>query len=148
MVTTEVAFSRSTWEHSRLFKEGLYELGRRMPMELVRLYVYEGARSPRVHISCYHRIDELRRLRTQAILAEMDAIEAQAESWLAEHPVEAARIAAAEGRTVATPAMLLGTAVVNGTSNVLSFTADTYAIAPNLRIYELFSWYNAGEPYA
>lgn len=148
MVTTEVAFSRTTWELSRTFKDELYELGRRMPMELVRLYVYEGARSPRVHTSCYDRIDELRRLRTRAILREMDAIEAQAEAWLAAHPTEAARIAANEGRTVATPAMLLGSAVVNGTSNALSFTADTYAIAPNLRIYELFSWYTGSEPYA
>ena len=147
MVTTEVAFARSTWEHSRTFKQGLYELGTRMPMELVRLYVYDGLRSPRVHTSCYNRIDELRELRRQAILAEMGAVEAQAERWLRDHPNEADRIAANAGRTVATPAMLLGTAVVNGTSNALGFAPGTYAISPSLRVYELFSWYAEGESY-
>ena len=148
MVTTEVGFSHSTWEHSRTFNRGLYELGTRMPMELVRLYVFDGLRSPRVHTSCYNRIDELRELRRKAILAEMGSIEAQAERWLRDHPAEAARIAANEGRTVATPAMLLGTAVVNGTSNALGFAPGTYAISPSLRVYELFTWYTEGESYA
>ena len=147
MVTTEVAFSRSTWEHSRTFKQGLYELSRRMPMELVRLYVFDGLRSPRVHTTFYSRIDELRRLRSHAILGEMDVIEAQAERWLRDHPSQAAQIAANEGRTVATPKMLLGSEVVNGTSNALGFTPETYAISPSLRIYELFTWYTEGESY-
>ena len=145
MVTTEVAFARSTWRLARTFQEGLTELSRLMPMELVRLYVFEGVRTPRVHTSCYDRIDDLRRLRTRALLQEMDHVEAQAELWLEDHPAEAARIAANEGRTVATPAMLLGSDVVHGTSNALGFTADTYGIAPSLRVYELFMWYAEGE---
>lgn len=83
-----------------------------------------GARAPlrdrgRAHATgCafdyYDRIDELRALRREALLAEMRHVEAQAECWLEEHPDEAARIAAEHRRTQATPEMLLGTAVVNG----------------------------------
>ena len=38
-----------------------------MPMELVRLYVTEGVRTPRVRIDYYDRIDELRALINRAI---------------------------------------------------------------------------------
>lgn len=145
MITTEVAFARSTWEQARAFNEGLYELSRRMPMELVRLYVLEGTRSPRVHTSCYNYIDDLSRLRTRAILQEMGSVEAQAELWLEEHPDDACALAAKEGRTVATAEMLLGTHVMDGTSNAAGFSAETYGIAPSLRVYELFSWHSPGE---
>ena len=94
MITTEVAFSRSTWRKSKEFSTALHDLAQRMPMELVRLYVTEGVRTPRVRIDYYDRIDELRELRREALLAEMRHVEAQAESWLEEHPDEAARIAA------------------------------------------------------
>ena len=114
-------------------------------MELVRLYVTEGVRTPRVRIDYYDRIDELRELRREALLAEMRHVEAQAESWLEEHPDEAARIAAEYRRTQATPEMLLGTAVVNGESPAFGFSPDTYLIAPSLRVYELFMWYDENE---
>lgn len=107
MITTEVAFARSTWLKSKEFSAGLHDLAQRMPMELVRLYVTEGVRTPRVRIDYYDRIDELRELRREALLAEMRHVEAQAESWLEEHPDEAARIAAEYRRTQATPEMLL-----------------------------------------
>ena len=94
MITTEVAFARSTWRKSKEFSAGLHDLAQRMPMELVRLYVTEGVRTPRVRIDYYDRIDELRELRREALLAEMRHVETQAESWLEEHPDEAARIAA------------------------------------------------------
>ena len=94
MITTEVAFARSTWRKSKEFSAGLHDLAQRMPMELVRLYVTEGVRTPRVRIDYYDRIDELRALRREALLAEMRHVEAQAECWLEEHPDEAARIAA------------------------------------------------------
>ena len=116
MITTEVAFARSTWLKSKEFSAGLHDLAQRMPMELVRLYVTEGVRTPRVRIDYYDRIDELRALRREALLAEMRHVEAQAECWLEEHPDEAARIAAEHRRTQATPEMLFGTAVVNGDS--------------------------------
>ena len=90
MITTEVAFSRSTWRKSKEFSTALHDLAQRMPMELVRLYVTEGVRTPRVRIDYYDRIDELRELRREALLAEMRHVEAQAESWLEEHPDEAA----------------------------------------------------------
>ena len=92
MITTEVAFARSTWRKSKEFSAGLHDLAQRMPMELVRLYVTEGVRTPRVRIDYYDRIDELRALRREALLAEMRHVEAQAECWLEEHPDEAARI--------------------------------------------------------
>lgn len=82
MITTEVAFSRSTWRKSKEFSTALHDLAQRMPMELVRLYVTEGVRTPRVRIDYYDRIDELRELRREALLAEMRHVEAQAESWL------------------------------------------------------------------
>lgn len=145
MVTTEVAFARSTWRKSREFSDGLHELAQRMPMELVRLYVTEGVRTPRVRTDYYDRIDELRELRRQALLGEMPSVEAQAEIWLDEHPADATRIAAESGRTQATPEMLLGTQVVNGTSPAFGFTPETYAIAPSLRVYELFIWYDESE---
>ena len=50
MITTEVAFARSTWRKSKEFSAGLHDLAQRMPMELVRLYVTEGVRTPRVRI--------------------------------------------------------------------------------------------------
>ena len=131
MITTEVAFARSTWLKSKEFSAGLHDLAQRMPMELVRLYVTEGVRKPR--------------LRREALLAEMRHVEAQAESWLEEHPDEAARIAAEYRRTQATPEMLLGTAVVNGESPAFGFPPDTYLIAPSLRVYELFMWYDENE---
>ena len=98
MITTEVAFARSTWRKSKEFSAGLHDLAQRMPMELVRLYVTEGVRTPRVRIDYYDRIDELRELRREALLAEMRRVETQAESWLEEHPDEAARIAAEHRR--------------------------------------------------
>ena len=98
MITTEVAFARSTWRKSKEFSAGLHDLAQRMPMELVRLYVTEGVRTPRVRIDYYDRIDELRALRREALLAEMRHVEAQAECWLEEHPDEAARIAAEHRR--------------------------------------------------
>ena len=58
---------------------------------------------------------------------------------------EAARIAAEYRRTQATPEMLLGTAVVNGESPAFGFPPDTYLIAPSLRVYELFMWYDENE---
>ena len=112
MITTEVAFARSTWRKSKEFSAGLHDLAQRMPMELVRLYVTEGVRTPRVRIDYYDRIDELRALRREALLAEMRHVEAQAECWLEEHPDEAARI------------------------------------APSLRVYELFMWYDENERWA
>lgn len=121
MITTEVAFARSTWRKSKEFSAGLHDLAQRMPMELVRLYVTEGVRTPRVRIDYYDRIDELRALRREALLAEMRHVEAQAECWLEEHPDEAARIAADYRRTQATPEMLLGTAVINGDSPAFGF---------------------------
>ena len=75
----------------------------------------------------------------------MRHVEAQAECWLEEHPDEAARIAAEHRRTQATPEMLLGTAVVNGESPAFGFTPETYLIAPSLRVYELFMWYDENE---
>ena len=153
MITTEVAFARSTWRKSKEFSAGLHDLAQRMPMELVRLYVTEGVRTPRVRIDYYDRIDELRALRREALLAEMRHVEAQAECWLEEHPDEAARIAAEchppprppPRRTQATPEMLLGTAVVNGDSPAFGFTPETYLIAPSLRVYELFMWCDENE---
>ena len=53
------------------FSAGLHDLAQRMPMELVRLYVTEGVRTPRVRIDYYDRIDELRALRREALLAEI-----------------------------------------------------------------------------
>ena len=47
--------------------------------------------------------------------------------------------------TQATPEMLLGTAVVNGESPAFGFPPDTYLIAPSLRVYELFMWYDENE---
>ena len=73
MITTEVAFARSTWRKSKEFSAGLHDLAQRMPMELVRLYVTEGVRTPRVRIDYYDRIDELRALRREALLAEREA---------------------------------------------------------------------------
>ena len=148
MITTEVAFSRSTWRKSKEFSTALHDLAQRMPMELVRLYVTEGVRTPRVRIDYYDRIDELRALRREALLAEMRHVEAQAESWLEEHPDEAARIAAEHRRTQATPEMLLGTAVINGDSPAFGFPPETYLIAPSLRAYELFMWYDENERWA
>ena len=148
MITTEVAFARSTWRKSKEFSAGLHDLAQRMPMELVRLYVTEGVRTPRVRIDYYDRIDELRALRREALLAEMRHVEAQAECWLEEHPDEAARIAADYRRTQATPEMLLGTAVTNGDSPAFGFPPETYLIAPSLRVYELFMWYDENERWA
>lgn len=148
MTTTEVAFARSTWRKSREFNAALHDLAQRMPMELVRLYVSEGVRTPRVRTDYYDRIDELHELRRQALLGEMPSVEAQAEMWLREHPAESARIAAESGRTQATPEMLLGTAVVNGTSAAFGFTPETYVMAPSLRVYELFIWYDESERWA
>ena len=65
MITTEVAFARSTWCKSKEFSAGLHDLAQRMPMELVRLYVTEGVRTPRVRMDYYDRIDELRALRRE-----------------------------------------------------------------------------------
>ena len=124
MITTEVAFARSTWRKSKEFSAGLHDLAQRMPMELVRLYVTEGVRTPRVRIDYYDRIDELRALRREALLAEMRHVEAQAECWLEEHPV------------------------VNGDSPAFGFTPETYLIAPSLRVYELFMWYDENERWA
>ena len=75
----------------------------------------------------------------------MPHIEAQAEIWLDEHPAEAARIAAENGLTEANAEMLLGTAVMNGTSPAFGFTPETYLMAPSLRVYELFIWYDESE---
>jgi len=145
MITTEVAFARSTWRKSREFSAAFHDLAQRMPMELVRLYVTEGVRTPRVRTDYYDRIDELRALRQEALLGEMPHIEAQAEIWLDEHPAEAARIAAENGLTEANAEMLLGTAVMNGTSPAFGFTPETYLMAPSLRVYELFIWYDESE---
>ena len=145
MVTTEVAFARSTWRKSREFNAGVRDLARLMPMELVRLYVTEGTRTPRVPLTCYDRIDELRTLRREALLGEMPSVEAQAQIWLDEHPAEAARMAAKHRRSTATPDMLLGTAVMNGESPAAGFSPETYLIAPSLRVYELFMWYDESE---
>ena len=145
MVTTEVAFARSTWRKSREFNAGVRDLARLMPMELVRLYVTEGTRTPRVPLTCYDRIDELRALRREALLGEMPYVEAQAEMWLEEHPAEAARIAADCRRSQATAEMLLGTSVMNGTSPAFGFSPETYIMAPSLRVYELFMWYDESE---
>ena len=71
MTTTEVAFARSTWRKSREFSTALHDLAQRMPMELVRLYVTEGVRTPRVPLNCYDRIDELWELRRGALLGEL-----------------------------------------------------------------------------
>lgn len=108
MITTKW-HSPSTWRKSKESAPAARSR-QRMPMELVRLYVTEGVRTPRVRIDYYDRIDELRALRREALLAEMRHVEAQAECWLEEHPDEAARIAAEHRRTQATPEMLLGTA--------------------------------------
>ncbi len=145
MTTTEVAFARSTWRKSREFSTALHDLAQRMPMELVRLYVTEGVRTPRVRIDYYDRIDELRELRREALLGEMPYVEAQAQIWLDEHPAEAARMAAKHRRSTATPDMLLGTAVMNGESPAAGFSPETYLIAPSLRVYELFMWYDESE---
>lgn len=145
MITTEVAFARSTWRKSKEFSTALHDLAQRMPMELVRLYVTEGVRTPRVPADCYDRIDELRALRRGALLAEMRHVEAQAESWLEEHPDEAAHIALEYHQAQATPEMLLGAAVINGESPAFGFAPDTYLIAPSLRVYELFVWYDESE---
>ena len=126
MITTEVAFARSTWRKSKEFSAGLHDLAQRMPMELVRLYVTEGVRTPRGRIDYYDRT----------------------ECWLEEHPDEAARIAADYRRTQATPEMLLGTAVINGDSPAFGFPPETYLIAPSLRAYELFMWYDENERWA
>lgn len=88
MITTEVAFSRSTWRKSKEFSTALHDLAQRMPMELVRLYVTEGVRTPRVRIDYYDRIDELRELRREALLAEMRHVEAQAEAGLKSIPTK------------------------------------------------------------
>ncbi len=148
MTTTEVAFARSTWRKSREFNAALHDLAQRMPMELVRLYVTEGVRTPRVRIDYYDRIDELRELRREALLGEMPFVEAQAEMWLEEHPDEAARIAADCRRSQATAEMLLGTSVMNGTSPAFGFSPETYIMAPSLRVYELFMWYDESERWA
>ena len=145
MTTTEVAFARSTWRKSREFSTALHDLAQRMPMELVRLYVTEGVRTPRVRIDYYDRIDELRELRREALLGEMPSVEAQAQIWLDEHPAEAARMVAKHRRSTATPDMLLGTAVMNGESPAAGFSPETYLIAPSLRVYELFMWYDESE---
>ena len=145
MTTTEVAFARSTWRKSREFSTALHDLAQRMPMELVRLYVTEGMRTPRVRIDYYDRIDELRELRREALLGEMPYVEAQAEMWLEEHPAEAARIASDCRRSQATAEMLLGTSVMNGTSPAFGFSSETYIMAPSLRVYELFMWYDESE---
>ena len=145
MTTTEVAFARSTWRHAQEFSQGLSELARLMPMELVRLYVIEGVRTPRIPLGYYDRIDELRELRRKALLGEMRHVEAQAELWLEEHRAEAHRIAAKAGRTEATPEMLLGADVVRGESPVFGFAPETYVIAPSLRVYELFMWFDENE---
>ena len=145
MTTTEVAFARSTWRKSRAFSTALHDLAQRMPMELVRLYVTEGMRTPRVRIDYYDRIDELRELRREALLGEMPYVEAQAEMWLEEHPAEAARIASDCRRSQATAEMLLGTSVMNGTSPAFGFSPETYIMAPSLRVYELFMWYDESE---
>ena len=142
MTTTEVAFARSTWRKSREFSTALHDLAQRMPMELVRLYVTEGVRTPR------DRIDELRELRREALLGEMPYVEAQAEMWLEEHPAEAASIAANCRRSQATVEMLLGTSVMNGTSPAFGFSPETYIMAPSLRVYELFMWYDESERWA
>lgn len=148
MTTTEVAFARSTWRKSREFNTALHDLAQRMPMELVRLYVTEGVRTPRVRIDYYDRIDELRELRREALLGEMPFVEAQAEMWLEEHPDEAARIAADCRRSQATAEMLLGTSVMKGTSPAFGFSPETYIMAPSLRVYELFMWYDESERWA
>ena len=145
MVTTEVAFARSTWRKSKEFNDGVRDLARRMPMELVRLYVTEGVRTPRVPLNCYDRIDELWELRRGALLGELQYVDAQAQIWLEEHPADAERIAAKYHRPQATPEMLLGTAVMNGESPALGFSPDTYLIAPSLRVYELFMWCDESE---
>lgn len=110
MITTEVAFARSTWRKSKEFSAGLHDLAQRMPMELVRLYVTEGVRTPRVRIDYYDRIDELRALRQARAAAGRDAPcgKPRAECWLEEHPNEAARIAAEHRRTQATPGDAFG----------------------------------------
>lgn len=145
MTTTEVAFARSTWRHAQEFREGLSEIARLMPMELVRLYVMEDVRTPRIPLNFYDRIDELRELRRRALLGEMKYVEAQAELWLKEHGAEAHRIAVKSGRTEATPEMLLGADVVRGESPAFGFAPETYVIAPSLRVYELFMWYDENE---
>ena len=44
--------------------------------------------------------------------------------------------------------MLLGTAVINGDSPAFGFPPETYLIAPSLRAYELFMWYDENERWA
>ena len=127
MTTTEVAFARSTWRKSREFSTALHDLAQRMPIDY------------------YDRIDELRELRREALLGEMPYVEAQAEMWLEEHPAEAASIAANCRRSQATVEMLLGTSVMNGTSPAFGFSPETYIMAPSLRVYELFMWYDESE---
>ena len=130
MTTTEVAFARSTWRHAQEFSQGLSELARLMPMELVRLYVIEGVRTPRNPHNNYDRIDQQREQRRRAQHGEKRTVEAQAESWLSEHRAEAHRIAAKAGRTEATPEMLLGTDVVRGESPTFGFAPEPNVKAP------------------
>ena len=44
--------------------------------------------------------------------------------------------------------MLLGTAAINGDSPAFGFPPETYLIAPSLRVYELFMWYDENERWA
>lgn len=168
----EVAFAMSTWRKVKAFHDGVASLAEEMPLIAARTYLAAGARLEEVRAECYDEVRRLQEIRIAGITAELRYAKVQAYLNSKRYPQEAARIVeqhgpdGLEGNDAATAVqaavqaddeagdseerdaclrLLVGDAAVKGEDIRFGFAADVYAMAPSLRIFEQFMWFDTQE---
>lgn len=131
----KVGFAMSTYRLAKEFQDGIEGLSKKAPLAYAREYLMSGSWREELGDDFYARVDELQAIRKRGIGGEMKYVRAQAEKYLREHPELDEK----------TPEQLLGKDVLCGDSIAIGFGADKYAIAPSLRVYELFMWFGKSE---
>ncbi len=170
-VYKKVAFARSTWQKAKAFNEGVEALASKVPLVHIREYLICGAKLPGVEETVFEEADRLQEVRKSGITAEMHYAAAQARLNFARFPEEAARVVAGfgpdglaleearlaveralvrdcedeDGPRDASLRLLVGEEGITAEAIRPGFSAEVYAFAPSLKIYEQFLWFALGE---
>lgn len=132
-VYKEVAYARSTWQKVREFQLGVKGLVVEVPLVFVREYLSGGERRPEIGRAVYEKIDRLQEIRRRGITAEDAVFKAMAIDN-EEHETAAESLS-----------LLIGEGGINGDDIRFGFSAEVYAFAPSLKVYERFMWFDESE---
>lgn len=166
----EVGFARSTYKKARQFQEGIHDLAQKMSLVFARTYLVNGTKNPDINKEYYTTIDELQKVRTTGLSSEMKYVGAQVYVNFKKYPQEAKRLILEYNPAILTEKqaesiyetalqqdsmlddnwsncakVLLGEDVFAGTDIRFGFSQELYAIAPTLKVFELFMWFDENE---